>query len=120
MVKILYIAGWGRSGTTIVDNVFNTYASVFSTGELFYPWLRAAPPPERRKHCGPIYQRPASSTVHWLIRNALAERLASAFPQRHKRLRYEDFAARPRAVIEGVLGMTGTPANEGPFLDDAT
>ena len=245
MVKILYIAGWGRSGTTIVDNIFNSYASVFSTGELFYlwqrgflhrrkcgcnvlfercvlwrdilraafgdripdpervvglqqhsvrvrqtlsltagelspaaaeyrdicarlyqaiaevtgaslivdsskvpsgaalltrmpgvepyllhmvrdpravtySWMRAAPPPEKRKNAAPIYQRPASSTVHWLVRNALTERLASAFPQRHKRLRYEDFAARPRAVIEGVLEMTGTPVNEGPFLGDAT
>ena len=23
-------------------------------------------------------------------------------------------------MIEGVLGMTGTPVNEGPFLDDST
>jgi hypothetical protein len=58
--------------------------------------------------------------VHWLVRNALTERLAGAFPQRHRRLRYEDFAAHPRAVIEGVLGMTGTPVYESPFVDDAT
>jgi hypothetical protein len=39
-VKVLYIAGWGRSGTTIVDNILNSYDSVFSTGELYYLWRR--------------------------------------------------------------------------------
>jgi hypothetical protein len=249
MLKILYIAGWGRSGTTIVDNIFNSYEPVFSTGELFYlwqrgflhgrkcgcgtlftkcavwrdilraafgdrqpdpqrvvelqhqavrvrhtlslvggslsaaaeeyldicgrvyraiaevtgatlivdsskvpsgaalltrmpgvrpyllhmvrdpravthSWMRAAPPPEKRKNAAPIYQRPASSTVHWLVRNALTERVAAAFPQRQRRLRYEDFAASPRTVVEEVLALTGTRtstlAGEGPFLDDVT
>lgn len=245
MVKVIYIAGWGRSGTTIVDNVFNSYKSVFSTGELFYlwqrgmlhkrrcgcnvlfercvlwhdilqtafgdrrpdphrvvelqqhtvrvrhtlslvdgalsaeaeeyvdiytrlyhaiaevtgaelivdsskvpsgaalltrmnglvpylvhmvrdpravthSWMRAAPPPETRKNAAPIYQRPASSTLHWLIRNALTERLARAYPRRHRRLRYEDFARNPRTMIEEILEMTGTPVVDGPFLDDST
>ncbi|GGK24586.1 sulfotransferase family protein [Pilimelia terevasa] len=40
MVKVLYIAGWGRSGTTILDNILNAYPSVFSAGELFYLWRR--------------------------------------------------------------------------------
>jgi Sulfotransferase family len=39
-VKVLYIAGWGRSGTTILDNVLGSYDSVFTTGELFYLWRR--------------------------------------------------------------------------------
>jgi hypothetical protein len=245
VVKILYIAGWGRSGTTIVDKIFNSYAPVFSTGELFYlwqrgvlhrrkcgcgtlfkrcalgrdilraafgddvpeaahvvrlqrqtvrarhtlalaggalspvaeeyldvysrlyraiaevtvatlivdsskvpagaalltrmpdvrpyllhmvrdpravthSWTRAAPPPEKRRNAAPIYQRPASSPVHWVIRNALTERLAGSFPNRHVRLRYEDFAENPREVIERILSLTGTPASDGPFLGDHT
>jgi hypothetical protein len=38
--KVLYLAGWGRSGTTIVDNVLNGYDTVFSAGELHYLWRR--------------------------------------------------------------------------------
>ena len=37
---MLYIAGWGRSGTTIVDNILGSYDSVFTCGELFYLWRR--------------------------------------------------------------------------------
>ncbi|MFI5891900.1 sulfotransferase [Actinoplanes sp. NPDC051513] len=85
-----------------------------------HSWMRAAPPPEKRKSSAKIYQRPAASTVHWLARNVLTERLASCYPGRHVRLRYEDFAANPREVIERILTMTGTPATDGPFIDDNT
>ncbi|GAA2645682.1 sulfotransferase [Paractinoplanes durhamensis] len=240
----MYIAGWGRSGTTIVDNIFNSYKNVFSTGELFYlwhrglmigrrcgcgipfakcatwknvletafgsrrpdpahvvalqkqairvrhtqhltdgalsaeaaeyldiytrlyhaiaevtgaelivdsskvpsgaalltrmpgtipyllhmvrdpravthSWMRAAPPPEKRNG-STILQRPTSSTMHWLVRNAITERLGRAFPGRHTRLRYEDFAAEPQAAIERVLTMTGVEPADGPFVDENT
>jgi hypothetical protein len=241
MAKVLYIAGWGRSGTTIVDNVLNSYESVFSTGELFYLWQRGMVH-HRRCGCGVMFARcdlwgevldeafgtrppdpcrvialqeqavrvrhtpgllhgelsapareyldiyrrlyraiadvtgarlivdssklpsgaalltrmhdvepyllhmvrdpravthswmggapakkrvrtrlkPSTSTAHWLIRNVLAEWLAHAYPGRHRRLRYEDFAADPRPVIEAVLAMTGMPYQPGPFLDGTT
>jgi hypothetical protein len=244
MVKVLYIAGWGRSGTTIVDNVFNSYKKVFSTGELFYLWQRgmlkrrkcgcgllfqrcllwleildvafgtrlpdpehvvdlqqqairvrhtpalaggslspaaeeylqiytklyhaiadvtgadlivdsskvpsgaaaltrmpgiepyllhmvrdpravahswmlALPPPKTRRGAL-VQQRAVASTMHWLVRNALTEHLGRMFPARHVRLRYEDFVANPRIVVEGVLSMTGTDPADGPFIDDHT
>jgi hypothetical protein len=40
MLKVLYVSAWGRSGTTIVDNVLNGYPGVFSAGELRYVWRR--------------------------------------------------------------------------------
>jgi hypothetical protein len=40
MLKVLYVAAWGRSGTTIVDNILNGYPGVFSAGELRYLWRR--------------------------------------------------------------------------------
>ena len=40
MVKVLYIAGWGRSGTTILDNILGSFDGVFSVGELYYLWRR--------------------------------------------------------------------------------
>jgi len=36
MTKVLYIAGWGRSGSTILDNVLGQLDGCFSTGELNY------------------------------------------------------------------------------------
>ncbi|GIF25646.1 sulfotransferase family protein [Paractinoplanes tereljensis] len=230
----MYIAGWGRSGTTIVDNIFNSYKNVFSTGELFYLWHRGLivgrkcgcgvkftqcttwknilslafadrlPDPAhvvelqkkaiRVRHTqhladgtltaeaeeyleiyAKLYQaiadvtgaelivdsskvpsgaalltrmpgtvpyllhmvrdpravthswmradsglRPTASTMHWLVRNAITERLTRAFPDRHTRLRYEDFAGRPQDTIEEVLAMTGVEPADGPFVSENT
>lgn len=236
MVQVLYLAGWGRSGTTIMDNLLGAYPGVFTAGELWYLWERGllrsrhcgcgAPvpecalwrailyaafgddPPQPRQvvswqrecararhtptllrhghplaavmgrlyqaigevtgarliidsskvpsgaallaHTGPgveahllhvvrdpravaySWQRPKAhrdrpvpvnmqahsawdSTTKWLLWNGLTEWAAQAYPGRCRRLRYEDFAAEPRAVIEQVLAFTGTPALGGPF-----
>jgi hypothetical protein len=40
MPKILYIAGWGRSGTTILDNLLGQVDGFVSTGELHHVWQR--------------------------------------------------------------------------------
>lgn len=40
MSKILYIAGWGRSGTTILDNLLGQAEGFVSTGELHQIWQR--------------------------------------------------------------------------------
>ena len=50
-MKVLYIAGWGRSGTTILDNILSAYDSVFSVGELYYLWPRGFIE-QRRCGCG--------------------------------------------------------------------
>ncbi len=36
----MYIGGWGRSGTTIMDNVLGAHDGVFSAGELYHVWQR--------------------------------------------------------------------------------
>lgn len=38
--KILYIAGWGRSGTTVLDNLLGQVEGFVSTGELHAVWSR--------------------------------------------------------------------------------
>jgi hypothetical protein len=40
MTKVLYIAGWGRSGSTILDNVLGQVDGFFSAGELLFLWRR--------------------------------------------------------------------------------
>jgi hypothetical protein len=37
-VKVLYIAGWGRSGSTLLDKVLGQIQGFFSAGELKYIW----------------------------------------------------------------------------------
>ena len=39
-IKVLYIAGWGRSGSTILDNIFGQLDGFFTAGELRYIWER--------------------------------------------------------------------------------
>src|SRR5947208_16533925 len=39
-VKVLFIMGWTRSGSTILDNVLGELDGFFSTGELHYLWER--------------------------------------------------------------------------------
>lgn len=38
--KVLYVAGWGRSGTTILDNLLGQADGFVSTGELHSVWQR--------------------------------------------------------------------------------
>ena len=37
-IKVLYIAGFGRSGSTILDNLLGQVSGFFSAGELCYTW----------------------------------------------------------------------------------
>lgn len=39
-LKVLYVAGWGRSGSTLLDNLLGQVDGFFSTGELRYIWER--------------------------------------------------------------------------------
>jgi hypothetical protein len=37
-IKVLYIAGWQRSGSTLLANILGQITGFFSTGELYYLW----------------------------------------------------------------------------------
>lgn len=49
MAKVLYIAGWGRSGTTILDNLLGQIPGFHSSGEVHYVWKRGL---GERRDCG--------------------------------------------------------------------
>lgn len=59
---------------------------------------------------------PARSARLWLTWNLAAELLWAR--ESYTRIRYEDFVARPREVVEGVLGRLGLPVPELPFVSD--
>jgi hypothetical protein len=39
-IKVLYVAGWGRSGSTILDSTLGQLDGFFSVGEVSYLWER--------------------------------------------------------------------------------
>lgn len=40
--KVLFIAGWGRSGSTVIANILGSHPSIQNLGEVRYLWDRAA------------------------------------------------------------------------------
>lgn len=65
-------------------------------------------------------QRPGLSTVRWLAWNAYIEATALGYAGRVLRVRYEDFAADPRAEVRRLLASVEMAAEPGPFLDERT
>ena len=43
MVKVLFIAGWQRSGTTVAGNVLGSAPGAAHIGELHYLWMKEHP-----------------------------------------------------------------------------
>lgn len=50
-LQVLYIVGWGRSGSTVLGNILGEPGEAFSTGELHYLWERGLLQ-HRRCGCG--------------------------------------------------------------------
>ena len=60
------------------------------------------------------------STAHWVGANLAAEAVARAHPDRSLRVRHEDLAADPRAVVRRVLALAGHPGAPDPVAGDGT
>lgn len=59
-IKVLYVAGWGRSGSTILSNILGEIPGFFSTGEINNLWQRGL---IENKLCG--CQRPFLECDCW-------------------------------------------------------
>ena len=89
-VKVLYIAGFGRSGSTILDNILGQLDGVFSGGELRSLWYHGLTGNilcgcgERFREC-PVWER-VLTTAYSSVENAPAEemvRLSAGARSRH-------------------------------------
>jgi hypothetical protein len=49
MLKVLYIAGWGRSGSTLLNNILGQLDNFVAVGELRYVWDRGV---QNNQRCG--------------------------------------------------------------------
>jgi hypothetical protein len=56
MTRVLYIGGWGRSGSTLLDRLLGQVAGCFSVGEMRDIWLRGVLE-NRRCGCGQPFMR---------------------------------------------------------------
>jgi hypothetical protein len=64
-------------------------------------------------------RRPATSSLHWLRRNAIIEALLRRrLGDRYLRVRYEDFAESPRQTVGAICSLLGEPDAVLPFHDE--
>ncbi|MGH8905241.1 MAG: sulfotransferase family protein [Egibacteraceae bacterium] len=85
-----------------------------------YSWRRRKAQPDRG-HFGYMRQQsPLRSGALWAIWNATAAALWRADADRYHRLRYEDFAARPKEEVERILKFLGHEGEPTPFADERT
>lgn len=72
-VRVLYFAGSGRSGSTVINNILGQVDGAFAAGELRYLWQRGM---EENRLCG--CGRPFNECPHW--QQVMARVLADQAP----------------------------------------
>ena len=111
-VKVLYILGWGRSGSTIMDNLLGELDGFFSAGELNYLWQRGLV--EGRKcGCG----RPVRACPVWsgVLRRAFGDDWEARIDPREV-VRWQREAVRVRHTPAMLRLQPGEPTGR-PALD---
>src|SRR5579875_2891853 len=86
-----------------------------------YSWSRAVPDPSKvTGRMGTV--GPLASSARWTVWNGLIETMTrKAVCDRYLRVRYEDFAKEPAALVESVRGFMDLPKTRGPkFIDRHT
>jgi hypothetical protein len=78
--------------------------------------LKRTDPPRFHGRMGPV-----ASSLGWLGRNAIIETLIRwEQGDRYLRLRYEDFADRPRGAVHAICAMVDEAPASLPFLDESS
>lgn len=100
-LKVLYIAGWGRSGSTLLDRMLGQVPGVFSAGELREIWRRGAIE-DRLCGCG----EPFTSCPFW---SEVGARAFGGWGNARELNRLRDRFDRPWAIPR-VLSSRLTPS----------
>lgn len=101
-LKVLYIVGWGRSGSTILDNILGQVDGFFSGGELYYVWDRGLVQ-NRRCGCGVPFRE---CEVWRQILARASTRLDASAP--HELIRLARESTRTRHLASHLLGRHQT------------
>jgi hypothetical protein len=114
-VRVLFVAGTGRSGSTLLATILGQVPGVVAAGELRFLWQRGAVQDER---CG--CGRPFSACPQWssvmsdVVPDGSVRDVAQAVAAR---LRHRTRARRvPQVLLRRVVGLTPLPSHP----DDAT
>ncbi|HET8600734.1 MAG TPA: sulfotransferase [Segeticoccus sp.] len=111
-VPVLYFAGSGRSGTTIINNILGQLDGVFAAGELRYLWQRGLVE-DHRCGCGlPFSECPLWQSV--MDRLGAAADLSDAHGIGPRLLRRLRIAHVPAMVARRAVGRPAVP----PHRDD--
>lgn len=82
-----------------------------------YSWQRSKYDPAKAREMG--HEGPVRSSAAWLALNGLSAALWRGQPEdRYKQVRYEDFAAAPRAVLDDILAWCGERDPAAPITFD--
>jgi len=71
--RVVYILGWGRSGSTLLDSILGSVEGVCAVGELHYLWSRGLVA-NRKCGCGQRF----NECPHW---QGVVNRLGDRFPE---------------------------------------
>lgn len=105
MAGVLYIAGYGRSGSTVLDIVLGNHPAVFGAGELtnfFEEWLRGG-----MCSCGNLYPE----CVFW---QEVMEHLRSVIPEMTPSLAAQ-VTRRLESAVSLKRSLTGSNASDRQF-----
>ena len=108
-LKVLFIAGWDRSGSTLLDNLLGQIDGFFSTGELRYIWERGELMGGR---CG-CGQRVTECEIWAAVLEKLHE--DGATPDAATIVRWQDRVALFRRTFS-LLNLTPSGARDHPML----
>ena len=105
-VRVIYILGWGRSGSTILDNLLGSIEGFFSVGELTYLWSRGVIG-GRSCGCGlPIGECP----IWKAVLSSMFENENAAMASARDAVRWQRKATR----VRDTLRLLRTTADESP------
>lgn len=111
-MKVLFVTGFGRSGTTVVDSILGQVEGFFSLGEAQYVWDRGL---ERNLLCGCGAR--FRECAFW---GPLAGEIAGGLDEEHLRrmVRLRDRQGPGRAVVRAALGrFRRAPADPSGWRD---
>ena len=115
MTGILYIAGWGRSGSTIIGNILDQLPGVFHGGEIWYVWEQGLLE-DRLCGCG----NPFSRCEVWQAVMRRYTQLRNAAPDPAILMAMHRKFARTRGLLRPLLGLNaaGSTRERSEYMNE--